>query len=51
MRDRFVTMGVVPPEPYRVVGMGRFQDARRYDHYEMYPQLHLADGDHSPLFG
>jgi len=46
IRDCFVGMGLMPPEPYRVVGFGKFIYARRYDHYELYPQLHLRDGDH-----
>ncbi|GAB3038640.1 hypothetical protein [Natronobiforma cellulositropha] len=50
VRDRFVTMGLVPPEPFRVIGFGTLHDARRYDHYDLYPQLHLRDGDEGTLF-
>ncbi len=46
IRDCFVGMGLTPPEPYRVVGFGKFIYARRYDYYDLYPQLHLRDGDH-----
>ncbi|NGM68020.1 hypothetical protein G6M89_03155 [Natronolimnobius sp. AArcel1] len=49
IRDCFVGMGQVPPEPYRVVGFGKFIYARRYDHYDLYPQLHLRDGDHNAV--
>ncbi|WP_222919577.1 hypothetical protein [Natrinema sp. SYSU A 869] len=49
IRDCFVKMGVVPPEAFQVVGFGKFRDARRYDHFEMYPQLHKRDGDHRSL--
>lgn len=49
VRDCFLKMGVVPPEPYQVVGFGKFRDARRYDHFEMYPEVHKRDGDHTPL--
>ncbi|WP_263019872.1 hypothetical protein [Natronobiforma cellulositropha] len=50
VRDRFVTMGLVPPEAFRVIGFGTFHDARRYDHYDLYPQLHLRDGEEGTLF-
>ncbi|WP_317618596.1 hypothetical protein [Natronobiforma cellulositropha] len=50
VRDRFVTMGLVPPEPFRVIGFGTLHDARRYDHYDLYPQLHLRDGEEGTLF-
>jgi len=46
VRDCFVGMGLLPPEPYRVIGFGKFRYARRYDQYELYPQLHLQDGNH-----
>jgi len=49
VRDCFVKMGTVPPEPHQVTGFGKFRDARRYDHFEMYPELHKQDGDHTPL--
>lgn len=45
VRDRFVSMGVVPPEPYRVLGMGTFTAYRRYTTYDMYPELHSTDAD------
>ncbi|ELZ11193.1 hypothetical protein C478_12310 [Natrinema thermotolerans DSM 11552] len=49
VRDCFLKMGVVPPEPFQVTGFGNFRDARRYDHFEMYPEVHKRDGDHTPL--
>ncbi|WP_408959798.1 hypothetical protein [Natrinema sp. 74] len=49
VRDCFLKMGVVPPKPYRVVGFGKFRDARRYDHFELYPEVHKRDGDRCPL--
>nr|WP_245547758.1 hypothetical protein [Halovivax ruber] len=51
VRDCFVGMGLLPPEAFRVIGFGKFIYARRYDHYELYPQLHLRDGDHSVVLG
>lgn len=51
IRDCFLKMGVVPTEPYQLIGFGNFRDARRYDHFEMYPQVHKPDGDHTPLLG
>nr|WP_245547766.1 hypothetical protein [Halovivax ruber] len=47
VRDCFVGMGLLPPEAFRVIGFGKFIYARRYDHYDLYPQLHLRDGDHT----
>ncbi len=49
VRDCFVGMGLVPPEAYRVVGFGKFIYARRYDHYDLYPQLHRRGGDHGAI--
>ncbi|GAB3030260.1 hypothetical protein [Natronobiforma cellulositropha] len=51
IRDCFVGMGLVPPDPYKVVGFGKFIYARRYDHYDLYPQLHKRDGDHGTFVG
>lgn len=42
-------MGLVPPESYRVVGFGKFIYIRRYDHYDLYLQFHLRDGDHEAI--
>ncbi len=50
IRDCYVGMGLVPPEPYRVVGFGNFIYARRYDHYDLYPRVHLQEGDHNAAF-
>lgn len=49
IRDCFVGMGLVPPEPFQVIGFGKFIYARRYDHYDLYPQLHKRDGDHGAV--
>lgn len=49
VRDCYLKMGLIPPEPYQVVGYGKFRDARRYDHLEMYPEVHKRDGDHAPM--
>ncbi|SEL13961.1 hypothetical protein [Haloferax larsenii] len=51
VRDCFLKMGVVPPEEFQVLGFGKFRDARRYDHFEMYPEVHKREGDHTPLLG
>ena len=51
IRDCFIKMGVIPPEPYRCLGFGKFHEARRYDRFSMYPELHTRDGDHTPLIG
>lgn len=49
IRDCFVGMGLVPPEEYWVVGFGKFIYARRYDYYDLYPQLHKREGDHGAV--
>ncbi len=37
IRDCFVRMGLEPPEPFRILGYGRFEAAEQYRHLEMYP--------------
>lgn len=45
VRDRFISMGVLPPEPFRVLGVGTFTAYRRYTTYDMFPLLHTSDAD------
>ncbi len=45
VRDCYVGMGLLPPEPFRVTGFGKFIYARRYDHYDLYPPFHTASSE------
>ena len=45
IRDSFVEMGVHPPEPFRVLGMGRFMSTWRYDNIEFYPAFHNPNSE------
>lgn len=51
VRDCVVGMGLVPPEPFRVLGFGKFIYARRYDQYDLYPRFHKRDGGPTGLLG
>lgn len=37
IRDCFVRMGLEPPEPFQILGFGRFEAAQQYQRLEMYP--------------
>lgn len=45
IRDCFVGMGLTPPPEFRVIGYGKFMYARRYIHYDIYPQYHDPQAD------
>lgn len=47
IRDTFVEMGLVPPEPFQVLGLGRFMAARGYDYIDFYPEFHNPDAEDS----
>ena len=51
VRDCFVGMGLLPPEPFQTIGYGKFMYARRYDHYDLYPKFHKSDTESGSLFG
>lgn len=51
IRDCFAGMGLLPPEPFRTIGFGKFIYARRYDHYDLYPPLHTGVDSSGGLFG
>jgi hypothetical protein len=51
IRDCFVGMGLLPPEPFQTIGYGKFIYARRYDHYDLYPKFHKSDTGSGGLFG
>lgn len=50
VRDCYIGMGLLPPEEFRVLGMGKFICARRYNKYELYPRFHAADVDIQQIF-
>lgn len=37
IRDCFVRMGIEPPEPFKILGYGRFEAAQQYRLLDMYP--------------
>lgn len=45
IRDSFVEMGVTPPEPYQVLGMGRFMPLVGYEKVDFYPEFHNPETD------
>ncbi|MFO7834727.1 MAG: hypothetical protein R6V31_11955 [Halohasta sp.] len=51
VRDCFAGMGLLAPDPFQTVGFGKFIYARRYDHYDLYPEFHTANTDGGGLFG
>lgn len=51
IRDCLVGMGLTPPEEFRVLGPGKFIYTRRYNHYDMYPELHSSRSNPTRLFG
>ncbi|RZV11760.1 hypothetical protein BDK88_0641 [Natrinema hispanicum] len=40
VRDCYIEMGVVPPEPFRIKGLGKHQIATLYEHYDYYQRYH-----------
>jgi len=50
VRDCYLEMGLLPPEKFRVLGMGKFISARRYNKYDMYPRFHAVDVDIQQIF-
>jgi len=51
IRDCFVGLGLLPPEPFRTIGYGKFIYARRYDQYDLYPKFHSPDTGSGGPFG
>lgn len=49
IRDCFVRMGIEPPEPFQILGYGRFEAAEQYKRLEMYPNY--VDPDEENAFG
>ncbi|MCL9815315.1 hypothetical protein [Natranaeroarchaeum aerophilus] len=45
VRDAYVGMGVAPPAPYRIKGLGRHQIATLYEHDDFYQRYHDPDAE------
>lgn len=45
VRDCYIEMGVVPPEPFRIKGLGKHQIATLYEHYDFYQRYHDPQSD------
>lgn len=44
-RDCYLRLGLEPPEGLRILGFGKFRQAVRNDHLEMYDPVHYTDAD------
>jgi hypothetical protein len=53
IRDRYVLMGLLPPEEFQVMGLGSFEAAKQYAFLDGYPRLYDSSGtpDRSLLDG
>ncbi|MEZ3116646.1 hypothetical protein RYH80_12075 [Halobaculum sp. MBLA0147] len=51
IRDAYVTLGLAPPEPFQVLGLGSFHAARLYHNFDVYPEFHSPDAQPTDLFG
>ncbi len=40
IRDCYIEMGVVPPKPFRITGLGKHQIATLYEQYDFYQRYH-----------
>ncbi|NGM69775.1 hypothetical protein G6M89_12285 [Natronolimnobius sp. AArcel1] len=40
IRDRYIMIGVMPPEPFQVLGFGKLEAAIQYDFLDGYPKFH-----------
>ncbi len=45
VRDAYLRLGLEPPEPFRILGQGLYEQTIRYQHTEMYEPYHLTDAD------
>lgn len=45
IRDCYLTMGIAPPEPFRVQGPGLFNRCTWFQHYDVYEPYHRTDVD------
>lgn len=45
VRDCYIEMGVTPPEPFRIQGLGRHRPATLYEQFDYYQRYHDPDAD------
>lgn len=45
VRDAYLRLGLEPPEPFRILGQGLYEQTIRYQHTDVYEPYHLTDAD------
>lgn len=45
VRDAYLRLGLEPPEPFRILGQGLYEQTIRYQHADVYEPYHLTDAD------
>lgn len=45
VRDAHLRLGIEPPEPFRVLGQGLYEQTIRYQHADVYPPYHRTDAE------
>ncbi|WP_049910356.1 hypothetical protein [Natrinema gari] len=45
VRDAYLRLGIEPPEPFRILGQGLYEQTIRYQHADMYEPYHLTDAE------
>ncbi len=45
VRDAYLRLGVEPPEPFRILGQGLYEQTIRYQHADLYEPYHLTDAE------
>jgi hypothetical protein len=45
VRDCYIEMGVTPPKPFRIQGLGKHRTSTWYEHYEFYQRYHDPAAD------
>lgn len=45
VRDAYLRLGIEPPEPFRILGQGLYEQTIRYQHSDLYEPYHLTDAE------
>jgi len=45
VRDAYLRLGIEPPEPFRILGQGLYEQTIRYQHADLYEPYHLTDAE------
>ncbi|ELZ89504.1 hypothetical protein C453_00470 [Haloferax elongans ATCC BAA-1513] len=45
VRDAYLRLGIDPPEPFRILGQGLYEQTIRYQHTDLYDPYHLTDAE------